>query len=155
MLLSCSLPPSCTHNPTTIQQRQHEIVRISTGATALDTLLGGGMETKCITELYGEFRCGTYGGICSWVQLLQAHRAWHVDNAHCKLRGTQAAMTSTQPLRPWQTALRSAHQRHPEPTTTCLCCLLQDWQDPVVPHVVCGCAAAHQSGGWSGQGCLH
>lgn len=37
-------------------QRQREIVRISTGATALDTLLGGGMETKCITELYGEFR---------------------------------------------------------------------------------------------------
>jgi len=40
----------------TLMQRQREIVRISTGATALDTLLGGGMETKCITELYGEFR---------------------------------------------------------------------------------------------------
>lgn len=39
-----------------VMQRQREIVRISTGATALDTLLGGGMETKCITELYGEFR---------------------------------------------------------------------------------------------------
>jgi RecA/RadA recombinase len=38
-------------------QRQREIVRVSTGAAALDTLLGGGMETKCITELYGEFRC--------------------------------------------------------------------------------------------------
>lgn len=49
--------PSCL-------QRQREIVRISTGATALDTLLGGGMETKCITELYGEFR---------WVQRMQAH----------------------------------------------------------------------------------
>jgi RecA/RadA recombinase len=32
-------------------------VRVSTGAAALDTLLGGGMETKCITELYVEFRC--------------------------------------------------------------------------------------------------
>lgn len=38
-------------------QRQREVVRVSTGAASLDALLGGGMETKCITELYGEFRC--------------------------------------------------------------------------------------------------
>eukprot|EP00879_Flechtneria_rotunda_P003475 GHRR01003704.1.p1 GENE.GHRR01003704.1~~GHRR01003704.1.p1 ORF type:complete len:271 (+),score=125.52 GHRR01003704.1:1269-2081(+) len=41
-----------------MQKRQREIVKVTTGATALDTLLGGGMETKCITELYGEFRTG-------------------------------------------------------------------------------------------------
>ncbi|KAF8062765.1 PAPS4 [Scenedesmus sp. PABB004] len=39
-------------------KRQREIVRVSTGAAALDTLLGGGMESKSITELYGEFRTG-------------------------------------------------------------------------------------------------
>jgi meiotic recombination protein DMC1 len=37
-------------------QRAREVVKVTTGAAALDTLLGGGMETKCITELYGEFR---------------------------------------------------------------------------------------------------
>ena len=33
------------------------MVRISTGAKALDELLGGGIESKCITEIFGEFRC--------------------------------------------------------------------------------------------------
>ena len=33
-------------------------VNISTGATAIDEILGGGVETKAITEVYGEFRCG-------------------------------------------------------------------------------------------------
>eukprot|EP00929_Paragymnodinium_shiwhaense_P009696 TRINITY_DN113964_c0_g1_i1.p1 TRINITY_DN113964_c0_g1~~TRINITY_DN113964_c0_g1_i1.p1 ORF type:complete len:382 (-),score=110.08 TRINITY_DN113964_c0_g1_i1:216-1271(-) len=31
---------------------------LSTGATKLDTLLGGGFESGSITELFGEFRCG-------------------------------------------------------------------------------------------------
>jgi hypothetical protein len=40
-------------------QRQREIVRITCGSSAVDTLLGGGLaETKCITEMYGEFRWG-------------------------------------------------------------------------------------------------
>jgi RecA/RadA recombinase len=33
-------------------------VRISTGSVALDNLLGGGIETKALTEIYGEYRCG-------------------------------------------------------------------------------------------------
>jgi RecA/RadA recombinase len=33
-------------------------VRISTGSAALDNLLGGGIETKALTEIYGEYRCG-------------------------------------------------------------------------------------------------
>lgn len=37
-------------------QRQREIARISTGASALDTLLDGGFETKAITEIHGEYR---------------------------------------------------------------------------------------------------
>uniref|UniRef100_A0A383W8N5 RecA family profile 1 domain-containing protein n=1 Tax=Tetradesmus obliquus TaxID=3088 RepID=A0A383W8N5_TETOB len=41
-----------------MQKRAREIVKVTTGAAALDTLLGGGMETKAITELYGEYRTG-------------------------------------------------------------------------------------------------
>lgn len=33
-------------------------MRISTGSVALDNLLGGGIETKALTEIYGEYRCG-------------------------------------------------------------------------------------------------
>jgi meiotic recombination protein DMC1 len=39
-------------------RREAEIVHISTGSTAFDDLLGGGFETKALTEIYGEFRCG-------------------------------------------------------------------------------------------------
>ena len=35
-------------------------MRISTGARALDELLAGGVESKCITEMFGEFRCGSH-----------------------------------------------------------------------------------------------
>ena len=39
-------------------QRRSEIMSISTGSQAFDTLLGGGIETGSITELFGEFRTG-------------------------------------------------------------------------------------------------
>jgi len=35
-----------------------EIINISTGSTAVDNLLRGGVETGSITEIYGEFRTG-------------------------------------------------------------------------------------------------
>lgn len=31
-------------------------MKITTGCKSLDELLGGGMETKSITEMYGEYR---------------------------------------------------------------------------------------------------
>ncbi|KAI3437822.1 hypothetical protein D9Q98_000269 [Chlorella vulgaris] len=39
-------------------QRQTSVVKISTGSMALDELLGGGIETKAITEIFGEWRTG-------------------------------------------------------------------------------------------------
>jgi len=38
--------------------KRKEIIRITTGAKALDKLIGGGMETCSITEMFGEFRTG-------------------------------------------------------------------------------------------------
>lgn len=38
-------------------QREREIIKITTGSKAVDSVLGGGVETKAITELYGEYRC--------------------------------------------------------------------------------------------------
>jgi meiotic recombination protein DMC1 len=38
--------------------RRNAIVHVSTGSSALDALLGGGIESASITEVYGEFRTG-------------------------------------------------------------------------------------------------
>ena len=40
------------------KQKRAEIIQITTGSNELDKLLGGGIETGSITELFGEFRCG-------------------------------------------------------------------------------------------------
>ena len=37
-------------------QRTKDIAKISLGSEAVNELLGGGLETKCITEMFGEFR---------------------------------------------------------------------------------------------------
>jgi DNA repair protein RAD51 len=39
-------------------ERRKEIIKIHTGSTKLDVLLGGGIETGSITEIFGEFRTG-------------------------------------------------------------------------------------------------
>jgi DNA repair protein RAD51 len=41
-----------------VMQQRGDLLRVSTGAAALDALLGGGLETGSITEVYGEYRCG-------------------------------------------------------------------------------------------------
>ncbi len=41
-----------------VLERRRNIGRITTGSKALDSLLGGGVETQAITELFGEFGTG-------------------------------------------------------------------------------------------------
>ncbi len=41
-----------------ILERRQEIGKLKTGAKSLDDLLGGGLETRAITEFYGEFGSG-------------------------------------------------------------------------------------------------
>jgi len=41
-----------------VVEKRKKIKRITTGSTALDTLLAGGIETQAITEAFGEFRTG-------------------------------------------------------------------------------------------------
>ncbi|XP_017491053.1 PREDICTED: DNA repair protein RAD51 homolog 1 isoform X2 [Rhagoletis zephyria] len=43
---------------TSIYQKRSEIVMLTTGSKELDKLLGGGIETGSITEMFGEFRSG-------------------------------------------------------------------------------------------------
>ena len=38
--------------------RRNEIIHVTTGSKELDKLLGGGLETGSITEIFGEFRTG-------------------------------------------------------------------------------------------------
>ncbi len=41
-----------------VYERRKSIIKIKTGSTALDELLGGGIETMAITEMYGKFSSG-------------------------------------------------------------------------------------------------
>ena len=41
-----------------ILERRKNIRKLTTGSKALDSLLGGGIETQAITEFYGEFGSG-------------------------------------------------------------------------------------------------
>jgi DNA repair protein RAD51 len=41
-----------------IHLNRAEIIMLKTGSEALDRLLGGGIETGSITEIFGEFRTG-------------------------------------------------------------------------------------------------
>jgi DNA repair protein RadA len=41
-----------------VLERRKRVGKITTGSKSLDELLGGGMETQSILELYGEFGCG-------------------------------------------------------------------------------------------------
>lgn len=43
---------------TEFHARRADLISITTGSKNLDTVLGGGMETGSITELFGEFRTG-------------------------------------------------------------------------------------------------
>jgi DNA repair protein RAD51 len=43
---------------TTFYEKRQSVVHLSTGSKSLDQLIGGGMETGSITEIFGEFRTG-------------------------------------------------------------------------------------------------
>ena len=46
-------------------QRQREVMKISCGSSSVDEILGGGFETKCITEMFGEYRCSSFQHLLS------------------------------------------------------------------------------------------
>jgi DNA repair protein RAD51 len=43
---------------TDFHERRSKLLKITTGSGELDKLLGGGIETGSITEIFGEFRTG-------------------------------------------------------------------------------------------------
>jgi meiotic recombination protein DMC1 len=43
---------------TDVSELRKKIIKISTGSSKFDTLLGGGIESMSITEAFGEFRTG-------------------------------------------------------------------------------------------------
>ena len=43
---------------TEFHQKRSELIMLTTGSKELDRLLGGGIETGSITEIFGEFRTG-------------------------------------------------------------------------------------------------
>ncbi|KAG8233048.1 hypothetical protein J437_LFUL004270, partial [Ladona fulva] len=56
--LATTLVPMGFTTATEFHQKRAEIIQLTTGSKELDRLLGGGIETGSITELFGEFRTG-------------------------------------------------------------------------------------------------
>ncbi|KAJ3721467.1 Rad51-domain-containing protein [Lentinula raphanica] len=56
--LAQKIVPLGFQSATEVHARRSELVHITTGSKQLDALLGGGIETGAITELFGEFRTG-------------------------------------------------------------------------------------------------
>ncbi|KAL3285536.1 hypothetical protein HHI36_000067 [Cryptolaemus montrouzieri] len=55
---AAKLVPMGFTTATEFHQKRSEIIMLTTGSKELDKLLGGGIETGSITELFGEFRTG-------------------------------------------------------------------------------------------------
>lgn len=55
---ACKLCPISFTNGLDMFHKKKSIVKISTGSIELNKLLGGGIETQSITEIFGEFRTG-------------------------------------------------------------------------------------------------
>ncbi|KAF0304386.1 DNA repair protein RAD51 1 [Amphibalanus amphitrite] len=58
LLEASKLVPMGFTTATEFHQKRSEIIQLTTGSKELDKLLGGGIETGSITELFGEFRTG-------------------------------------------------------------------------------------------------
>jgi RecA/RadA recombinase len=43
---------------TTFRQMRKDVIKITTGSKAVDEILSGGIQTRAITEIHGEWRCG-------------------------------------------------------------------------------------------------
>ena len=63
---------------TEYHKQRAEIIHLTTGSKELDKLLGGGIETGSLTELFGEFRTGTRLTHCSAHAILTS-----TDNVRC------------------------------------------------------------------------
>jgi DNA repair protein RAD51 len=65
---------------TEYHQKRAELVQVTTGSKELDKLLGGGIETGSITEIFGEFRTGktqlclTLAVTCQVIDISGVHR---------------------------------------------------------------------------------
>ena len=55
---AAKLVPMGFVSATELHQKRAEVVYVTTGSAELDKLLGGGLETCSITEIFGEFRTG-------------------------------------------------------------------------------------------------
>jgi len=55
---AAKLVPMGFTTATEFHQKRSEIIQVTTGSKELDKLLGGGVETGSITEIFGEFRTG-------------------------------------------------------------------------------------------------
>ena len=110
-------------------QRAREIVRINFGAEQINELLGGGLESKAITEMFGEYRyCFDHAAPLSLLSTEASPTAAAAVFQMCvNLKGVVAV---------WRWGL---FLNHLSPSLPVLrpSIVLQDWQDSVLPYPLC------------------
>lgn len=55
---ACNIVPMGFTTATNCHEKRLDLIKLTTGSRQLDTLLGGGIETGSITEMFREFRTG-------------------------------------------------------------------------------------------------
>jgi KaiC/GvpD/RAD55 family RecA-like ATPase len=62
---------------TEFAQQRAQIGKITTGCKAVDAMLGGGIETQSITEVFGEFRTGNASELLYFAKFLRPLKGKH------------------------------------------------------------------------------
>eukprot|EP01114_Cavostelium_apophysatum_P021174 TRINITY_DN7307_c0_g1_i1.p1 TRINITY_DN7307_c0_g1~~TRINITY_DN7307_c0_g1_i1.p1 ORF type:complete len:353 (-),score=107.01 TRINITY_DN7307_c0_g1_i1:1-1059(-) len=91
MEAAAKLKQSSFMTGTEFLSKRKEVIRLTTGSKALDDLLGGGVETRCITEMFGEFRTGKTQichTMCVTTQLGQSQGGGNGKVAYIDTEGT-------------------------------------------------------------------
>ena len=131
-------------------ERREKVLKITTGSSTLDQLLGGGIESAAIT------------GQCQRPLRLSIMRSCAVDSSHLLLSchgmvteafGDNAALT--QPPRADSCGCPITAHLLCLPLVVIRECTVSYWQDAVGPHAVCDSPVAQRERWWQRQGSLH
>ena len=82
--IAAKLVPMGFSTATEYHQRRAEIITLTTGSSELDKLLGGGLETGSITEIFGEFRTGKTQ-LCHMLAVTCQVRRMNIDNGQLSI----------------------------------------------------------------------
>lgn len=149
-----------------IYEQRNDLVQVSTGCQALNDILGGGLETGSITELYGEYRCGkTQVRPAGWLPMQGQRGAAELVNDSCGCSAVAARQGRHDAASGWRAGasyswLHCTAGVQPGVPAACCCpnpaCAARAPPPPAdLPHAMRDVPAACGHGRRRGQGAVH